>query len=145
MHWGDHKLLCRSIASGTWYTVTLEPNPLSELSGLSSISINRYDDWEDSSSIHGGESRNQIPTNIHGDNHHIVKLQLPMGRMDHMFLYDREKSFQAFLRQDKNPDAFAELVVEMGNWPKLYRWAKRVGDWEWKICVNRGPQPEPRW
>lgn len=144
-HWSEHKFLCRSIASGTWHTITLEPHVMAAMSGLYSTNINRYDDLDDEGSVQDGKSRDKIPSNIHGDDYHVVKLQLPLGGSSHMLVYDREKSFQLFFRRDKNPDAFTDLVLEMGTWPKLYRWAQRVDDWEWRICVDREPQPAPRW
>lgn len=146
-HWPDHKFLCRTISSGTWHTTVLEPNPMAAFTGLTATFINRFDDLDEHSPVADARAREKVPPNIYGDSYHIVKLQLPLTTSEpsHMLVYDKSKSFQLFFRADKNLEAFIEAVEAMGSWPKLYRWAQRVGDWEWKICFDREPQPAPRW
>ena len=59
---------------------------------------------------------------------------------------------QAFVHQDDDAAAFAELVKEMEG-PrgghgglKMYRRARRVGDWELSVCLDRTPgAAETRW
>ena len=28
---------------------------------------------------------------------------------------------------------------------KIYRWAKRTGDWELRVCLDRQPQTDTKW
>ncbi len=137
-HWADHKFLCQSISSGTWYTVVLDSNFITV--------VNRHDDLGEPS-VSDLQARNEVPSNIYGDSYHMVKLQLPIitSGPPHIFVHDKSTSFQLFLRPDNNFDAFTEAVEEMGSGLKMYRWAQRVGDWEWKICLDREPEPTPRW
>lgn len=145
-HWPEHQHLCRTIRSGIWYTIIGEPHPRAELEEFCSTVINRYDDLEEDLTVEYEEDRHEIPPNLYGDRFHLVKLQLPiMGRKDHIYMYDKRKTYQVFVREEHNWQGFAAAVRAMGMWPKMYRWAQRVGDWEWKICVDREPEFVPRW
>ncbi|KAF9448255.1 hypothetical protein P691DRAFT_729965 [Macrolepiota fuliginosa MF-IS2] len=145
-HWEDHQHICRAISSGVWYTVGLEPHPGAEVEGLDATIINRYDDLEEEVTREGAQDRYRIPPNVYGDRYHLVKFQVPLvGSKTHMYIYDKRKSFQMFLREEHNQVAFAAAIKAMGDWPKMYRWAQRVGDWEWLICFDREPQYSPRW
>ena len=62
-----------------------------------------------------------------------------------MVMYDRKRSFQAFCHMEDDAWAFAEFVNETegprGSYggAKMYRWAKRMGEWEWSVCLDRAP------
>ncbi len=120
---------------------------MAAMNGLVATVINCFDDLGEDPKVSDAQAREKVPPNIYGDSYHIVKLQLPLTTSgpSHILVYDKSKSFQLFFRADKNFDAFTEAVEEMGSWPKMYRWAQRVGDWEWKFCLNREPEPTPRW
>ncbi len=71
---------------------------------------------------------------------------------DNLAVYDRQRSFsQVYVVRADGPAAFADLVAEMAG-PrggfgglKMYRWAKRTGDWELSICVDRKPETDIKW
>ena len=115
------------------------------------------------------------PPNVYGDRPFLVKLQicvsgaLPdvalvgvpgagagagvgVGMAESMMVYDRRRTAQAFVHLEDDAWTFAELVQEMkgprGGYGglKMYRWARRVGDWELSVCLDRAPgAAETRW
>ncbi|KAF9803882.1 hypothetical protein IEO21_09542 [Rhodonia placenta] len=88
---------------------------------------------------------------MHGDKVFLVKLQLGVSSgMPKMMIYDRQQSFNdsVFFVKDVNPQLFEEVQAEISG-PrsgyrrlKMYRFAKRIGDWELSICLDRKPQGE---
>jgi len=65
------------------------------------------------------------------------------GQSSHIFVYDQQKSFQLFIHKDLNLDIFNEATRAFGGWSKMYRWAQRVGDQEWRICFDQAPGVDP--
>ena len=67
-------------------------------------------------------------------------------------LYDRQWSFQEvlFYREDA-PAVYDMCIAEIGS-PrggyeglKMYRWARRTGDRQLSLCVDREPNVEIKW
>ncbi|KAF9448254.1 hypothetical protein P691DRAFT_775533 [Macrolepiota fuliginosa MF-IS2] len=141
-HWKEHKVLCRSISELPWMMVTLQPSLHAFVTG-----INRYYDLDDGLKTTQSDSQPSAPLNIHGEKYHLLKLQLSLGNIDdpHFLVYDRYRSFQLLFRPDDNHLTFAIAVQAMDGYPKMYRWAKREGDWDWSICFALGPDKDPRW
>ncbi|KAF5355092.1 hypothetical protein D9756_005575 [Leucocoprinus leucothites] len=146
-HWVDHQHVCRAISSGTWHTVTLDPSPGGKMHSFKYMAtINRYDDLGDKPNIDKLHATDQPPPNTYGDKYYLVKLQMPLlGPSTQILTYDKRKSFQLFIRQDLNPDTFSDAAHALGDYPKIYRWAQRVGDWEWKICFDQEPGIVSQW
>ncbi|KAF9442258.1 hypothetical protein P691DRAFT_779487 [Macrolepiota fuliginosa MF-IS2] len=144
--WKSHKALCKAIASGKWYTVTLESNPFSAMmSRMYKTSINRYDDPDDVATNNDADG-NVIPPNYYEDDHYLVKIQVPLGdEANQMLVHDRYKTFELHLSELNNTEAFSAAIEAVGYEPKMYRWARREGDWEWKICFDRAPDRNPTW
>lgn len=88
------------------------------------------------------------PRNAHGNKLFLIKLQLAP---DNMLIYDRQRTFQVYFLKDKNPVIFRKFQREMegprGGYygRKMYRWAKRTGDWELSVCLDKEPQEEIKW
>ena len=94
------------------------------------------------------------PRNVHGDNPFIVKMQLPMsenpGTGSSMLVYDRQKSVMGYVYARDKPREYEMLrkeCDEKGQFGglKMYRYAKRTGDWELSICVEREPEGVVNW
>jgi hypothetical protein len=93
------------------------------------------------------------PPNIHGDKVFMIKLQVAVnsggGIPPNILIYDRQKSFQVYLMAEDDADAFREaaLAIKMTGWNglKMYRWAKRTGDFELSVCFDRAPEKDPKW
>ena len=89
------------------------------------------------------------PSNTHGNNPFLVKIQRPMGDDGGpMLIYDRQKSFQFNLVRAKDVAAHTEALRQMATSPtglKIYRWAKHTGDRELTICFDCPPSNDPLW
>ena len=98
-------------------------------------------------------SDSEAPPNDHGDNLFLIKMQVGLGAAppQHMMLYDRKRSFQLWWFRAQDPATFDEFYAEMdgprGGYGglKMYRWAKRTGDWELSICLDREPLTDTKW
>lgn len=91
------------------------------------------------------------PENIHGNNAFLIKIQkrVTSGPADSMMIYDRQRSFNVHLLSSQDQDVFRHLEDEMTRTGymglKIYRWAKRVGEMQLSICVDKPPTQDPKW
>ncbi|KZT04913.1 uncharacterized protein LAESUDRAFT_656844 [Laetiporus sulphureus 93-53] len=150
--WPDHKHTCRSLKGGTWRTVPFT-NVQPGREGMLGVRINRYtplNSIRDLSNIKSSTD-DEVNPDIHGKKLFLVKLQITPHGNESIMVYDRRDSFTVFLVRDKAPDVFDEIKSEIrgprGGYfgVKTYRWAKRAGDWELSICVDRVPQTDIKW
>ncbi|KAF8159209.1 hypothetical protein B0H34DRAFT_655410 [Crassisporium funariophilum] len=145
--WKQHKGTCRSLKGGTWQTITFA-RP-ADMGKGAVVTINRLD------SVHDVKSRIQElgvdappPPDIHHDKIFLVKFQISLFLFKdeaHMLIYDRQKSFEAFWRRKDQRDLFDEAEEELKDDLKMYRWARRVGDYQLSVCLNRSPAQNPAW
>ncbi|PCH36759.1 hypothetical protein WOLCODRAFT_140570 [Wolfiporia cocos MD-104 SS10] len=152
--WSDHKQSCRSIVGGTWRTVPFAAMaPGTE--GMCMSVMNRLTTTGHTRTIPVStpSDRAAPPKNVHGSNVFLVKIQVALmtGRPQEMMVYDRQKSVHVFFTALGAPAYFEELLAEMrgprGGYDglKMYRWARRVSDWELSVCVDKEPQTEIKW
>ncbi|KAH8798447.1 hypothetical protein DL96DRAFT_1699457 [Flagelloscypha sp. PMI_526] len=107
------------------------------------------------------------PPNIHGEKPFIVKIQVSLASIvatdlnkgkRNMMVYDRQRSFQLYFDDRSSKDeggagevsVFDQVLSEMKRngvtgGLKMYRYAKRTGDWEITLCIDRGPDGEVAW
>jgi hypothetical protein len=92
--------------------------------------------------------------NIYSDKYFLVKVHRPTGTTkgkgakQAMLVHDAGKSFALYFSKAENGRVFENAMKALdGNVDKMamYRWAKRVGDWEWKICLGCVPEVRPTW
>lgn len=94
--------------------------------------------------------------NIHGDKPFLVKIQVPSGSLSNdrrstgsIRIYDRRMSLDVHFLQRSDPQKFYFLEIVTGNMDKagfeLYRWAKRIDDWQLRICIDREPETDIIW
>lgn len=148
--WPRHKLICKTLAGGTWETVTVLPTPFANGKGLFTSTINRLDSLSEVASAPTVEANGSAaPPNAHGSDPFLIKLQLAGYDGTSMMVYDRQRSFTVHIVRDTDPALFKRLadVVHAGYMGmKTYRWAKRVSDWELRICLDRDPkESETQW
>jgi hypothetical protein len=62
-----------------------------------------------------------------------------------MLIYDRQKSFQASWRKKEDRAVYSEGQKAMGDKLKIYRWARRVDDYQLSVCFDRPPEKDPVW
>ncbi|KAI0634533.1 hypothetical protein C8Q77DRAFT_1073092 [Trametes polyzona] len=155
--WPTHKKTCRSLKGGRWCTVTFRPSPPG-MEGMHIGFFNRYTGTSRPEDILAS-ARVADPSvphpNAHGTKPFLVKLQVALtgpARATNMMVYDRQRSFsQVYVAREDDPATFAELAAEMSGprggymGVKMYRWARRTGDWKLDICIDRPPEAEPRW
>ncbi|KAH8112461.1 hypothetical protein DFH11DRAFT_493727 [Phellopilus nigrolimitatus] len=128
--WKRHRPACRSLDSGSWLTFTY-------MSGFTTL-INRT---SRSSDMPQGRHSSSAP-NIHGMDAFIVKVQIAGLGGPSMLIYDRQRSFDATYMRASDPAGFQRLenVVKTGYiGQKVYLWAKRVGEQQLSICLDRKP------
>ncbi|KAF6753370.1 hypothetical protein DFP72DRAFT_1010551 [Ephemerocybe angulata] len=153
--WPKHKEACRTLQGATWTTIDFGDNPSSPIDGLNTgymSLMNVHESWE-----HGSSSANKapqpiganVPKNVHGEKMFLVKFQAPMGgpgyRPSSMMLYDRQRSFTIHWKRSGDPAAFLVAEKAMGDYPKMYRWAKRTGNRTMSVCFERAPKENPPW
>jgi hypothetical protein len=115
------------------------------MSRMYKTSINRYDDGDDTG-IPDNAEWDDVPPNYYDNEYYLVKVQLPVGGdANQMLVYDRFKTIELHLTELKNPEAFTMALLVSGGEAKIYRWVRREGDWEWKICFDRAPDHTPTW
>ncbi|KAI1792749.1 hypothetical protein LXA43DRAFT_1060444 [Ganoderma leucocontextum] len=156
--WPEHKVACRSLKGGTWHTIRLRAS-MPGMEGMHMAHINNHTSTslglERGTTVQPADGSTPPPPNAYGDRPFLVKLQIGLGGVGQgasMMLYDRKRTAQAFVHLDDDAWTFAELVKEMEG-PrgghgglKMYRWARRVGDWEMSVCLDRTPgAAESRW
>jgi hypothetical protein len=123
--------------------------------GMYQFVMNRFDSPQrmDVQNGTGNPNNTDPPPNIHGDKVFMIKLQTPANTggnvPKNIFIYDRQKSFQVYMKAEDDPDAFREvaLAIRTTGWKglKMYRWAKRTGDFELTVCFDRAPEKDPPW
>ncbi|KAK7052835.1 hypothetical protein VNI00_004154 [Paramarasmius palmivorus] len=151
VHWKEHKQQCKSLKGGNWSTVAVSLTPASVAGSPYLVHINNNSPLERTDSSALEQTRADLlakkpPTNIHGDQAFLVKIQRPLvGSTGAMLVYDRQRSFHFYLHSTANTIAYMGAMKEMGHDPKIYRWAKRSGDFELSICLDRAPANIPAW
>ena len=159
--WPNHKTHCKSLKGGTWRTIKLSVCPPG-FENMYTTNINRF---ASSLSPHTSIKKPDPNTpllNIHGSRVFLIKMQFAemRGTPHHgrpvpknMMIYDRKRSVDGyFVQDDDDVELFEEFEYEMKMTPrgtpravKMYRYAKRVSDWELSVCLDKLPQTVIRW
>ncbi|KAG5353577.1 hypothetical protein C0989_005094 [Termitomyces sp. Mn162] len=147
--WPNHKKLCRSLKGGTWHTITFS-HENNSMGKMYRALINRFDSVHDirGQMIKSPEDANAPPPNIHDDKAFLVKFQISLsqyGMDSSMLLYDRQKSFQVNWLKSHDTDVYKEGEKAMGDRLKIYRWVRRVGDYQLAVCFDKAPETDPVW
>ena len=162
-----HKKICKSLSAGTWidipfFVISLgfhhnRHAPTDELGSIFEKlgNASNFQPGRDGSIYVGEGDSRPAPPNIHGDNAFLVKLQVPLDNRQSdtttsILVYDRRRSFEVHIPV-KMTDPTKYRLVEytcrskgVGGL-KMYRWARRVGDWKLAICLDREPVDEIKW
>ncbi|GBE83314.1 hypothetical protein SCP_0503620 [Sparassis crispa] len=148
-HWPEHKQTCRSLKGGTWRTIRFA-NCVPGCEGMYAYTFNRFNFRDDGKLGNVRKIDAETPPpNIHDTKTFLVKLQV--GPQGHYMIYDRQRSFEVYFINSSDPGTFSEFRNEMlgprgtPRAVKMYRWAKRVSEWELSVCIDRLPQTDIRW
>ena len=157
--WPAHKTACRaqSLSSGQWITlnpvVTSLPGWEEDVHSM----INRFSGQETPEQLAArtyvpGLTDKSPPPNVWGSKPFLVKIQIQLCQdPTNAMLYDRKLSFRVFFRAEDGVDTFGELLRELRSeraelpGAKMYRWARRTGDWEFSVCLDRKPTVNAQW
>ncbi|KAH9925057.1 uncharacterized protein BXZ73DRAFT_50096 [Epithele typhae] len=162
--WKNHKPDCVPLINGRWCSIRATgdlASAIPELRGSSAdrrnwqtMTINRHANLIDPDPCPQKRTRNlsSVPPNAWGEKPFVVKFQAGMQHMPmHLMMYDRKRSFQVFFVQQDDPTLFAEFLAEVRR-PrggheglKMYRWARRTGDWTFNVCLDRAPTTGTQW
>ncbi|KAH9479129.1 hypothetical protein JR316_0007708 [Psilocybe cubensis] len=134
--WPNHKLTCRSLKGGTWRTLTFEV--------YDAVFLSHSDHTSQIETANAGV----VPPDIHNGKVFLVKFQISLMQFKdeaHMLIYDRQRSFRGIWKRCKERDLFDEAEDSMGDNLRMYRWARRVGDYQLSVCLDRPPAKDPVW
>ncbi|KXN82418.1 hypothetical protein AN958_02568 [Leucoagaricus sp. SymC.cos] len=137
-----HKSLCRAVSSGTWTTITLESYPWAEPKDPGDrIGVMNN---TTGSIVHIDSG---VPRDRYGDIYFLLKLQCPkVGPQGILFVYDVHRSFCLYMCKEKNLEAIKVALRQFSPEKRpIFRWAKRAGDWDWKVCFESVPEYVPPW
>ncbi|KAK1232750.1 hypothetical protein PQX77_004108 [Marasmius sp. AFHP31] len=150
-HWREHKTFCKTLTGGTWQDVTFSVVPEGEQSGTDSLRyLNVHASYNPlAQNLYDAavESPAGCP-NVHGDAAFLIKIQRHTDReTSHMLIYDRQRSLQVHLNRSEDPQSHAKFTDQMKtkNAFKMYRWARRIGDVQLAVCLDKGPVEDPSW
>ncbi|KAG5643923.1 hypothetical protein DXG03_009331 [Asterophora parasitica] len=110
--------------------------------------LNRFDSASDAKNMIEPAAFDGPPLSVHGEKAFLVKFQISLtqfGPDSSMLVYDRQKSFQIHWVRKEDPEAWAEGNKAMTGKVKIYRWARRVGDYQCSVCFDRAPPTDPVW
>ena len=122
--------------------------------GMIGTLINRRDNFQ--SGMQSAQVTDSTPPqNVYGNRLFLVKMQYTIGHGEGTFLiYDRKRTCTVYFLESKAPETFKRFVTEIsgprgGHYGsgrfKMYRWAKRISEWEFSICLDRVPQADILW
>ena len=145
-HWPEHKKTCKSLKGGRWVTLKVRP-ALPGMEQLHMVNLNKYSTVQSLKRKDDTRKRGEDPPppDVWGGRVFGVKFQVGLGGSmpTNMMMYDRKRSFQVFATLEDNGAVFLDCVEEvMGprggfGGVKMYRWVRRMGDWEFSVCLDR--------
>ncbi|KAI0943561.1 hypothetical protein AcW1_002697 [Taiwanofungus camphoratus] len=149
--WPAHKPTCRPLKGGVWRTVPFVNVP-PEMEDMYATTVNRFTTRGAPAGAISRKTNAVPPPSVHGARLFLVKLQLGAGgSAGRVLVYDRQRSLEVHILRERAPVPFGEIQAEMAGprggyrGVKMYRWARRVGDWELSLCLDKEPQTEIKW
>ncbi|KAK7052869.1 hypothetical protein VNI00_004188 [Paramarasmius palmivorus] len=149
--WKEHRAMCNALKGGTWRPLPFSfqhhastVHAANSRVPLEIITMNMHDSMtEEPRTVEFG-----IAPNVHADKTFMIKIQRPLdnnGTPGAMLIYDQLRSMMVYVNQNEDPRTYDEIMQEMGTQLKIYRWAKRTGDKEFSVCLDRAPVKVPSW
>ncbi|KAF9004444.1 hypothetical protein BDZ89DRAFT_1080551, partial [Hymenopellis radicata] len=162
-HWPEHRAMCKSLKGGTWQTIKFHTNIRVDGQLLTCAHINHHGPVD--YTIEAKSDEIEVPVNVHGDQAFLIKLQRRLSEQEmtlpfvspesrkadgyqSILVYDRQRSFRAHVWDFTNEGVYEKVLGHIWaeeSQKKMYRWAKRVGDHELSVCLDRSPVPVPTW
>ncbi|KZV68069.1 hypothetical protein PENSPDRAFT_634839 [Peniophora sp. CONT] len=146
-----HKDFDARMKGGTWTDATFVVNPVIDGKQMFTATINHS-----SGQLSEPSKSLDAPENVHGDNATLVKIQRPLAKPETndendaacMLVYDRYRTFTGHIFKKDNPELWGKAMKLMpygSESVRVYRFAKRTGDWTLSVCLDREPFGKPVW
>ncbi|KAI0088365.1 hypothetical protein BDY19DRAFT_891159 [Irpex rosettiformis] len=149
--WPSHKAACRSLKGGEWTTMPFSSRMPGTLGMIGQL-INLRDNFQSNMMAPMQTTDDTPPQNAYGNRLFLIKLQHTFGPGEGTFLiYDRKRTCVVYFLESKAPEVFKRFKAEItgprgGNYGsgmfKMYRWAKRVGEQELSVCLDKVPNAD---
>ncbi|KAG8992101.1 hypothetical protein FRB94_012009 [Tulasnella sp. JGI-2019a] len=156
--WPDHKLTCKTLKNAAWTSIRCCIIRPDLPSGTSVASFNNKDfiTGRPNSRPTILNAASEPPPNNHGTKPFIVKVQVQYNGddTDPMMVYDCKRTFTFMYPksgEDRDEaakyDAVARLVRSNTAWNgvKMFFWARRTGDWELSLALDKVPDQDVKW
>ncbi len=151
--WPTHKKACRSLKGGQWLTIPFSMS-MPGTQGMVGQLINRRDNIQSlSAPVQYGDEN--PPQDAYGNRLFLVKIQYTHSPGEGTSLiYDRKRTCMVYFLENKAPEQFKRFRAEVtgprsGHYGqgmfKMYRWAKRVSEWELSVCLDKVPEADIQW
>ncbi|VDB84566.1 unnamed protein product [Peniophora sp. CBMAI 1063] len=154
-NWKDHKVACRDMQGGTWtdFVFTDAPSFNGQKLYAAIVSSSATPRKIAKTKMHGGDGEVDPPPNKHGDRAFLIKIQRTKDSLTPQLppqqsVYDRLRTMSGYLEPESNVSAWSAFEREIPPQAvnvKIYRWARRIGDWGLSICLDRPPKEKIPW
>lgn len=144
-----HKEFDARMRGGKWLDATFVVNPV--LNGQQTFTATIDNS---SGEVSAPGTSLGTPINVHADNATLIKIQRPLNTPEAdddeacMLVYDRYRTFTGHIFAKDNPIFWEEalrLIPFDSDEVRVYRFAKRAGDWTLSVCLDREPFGNPIW
>ncbi|VDB84549.1 unnamed protein product [Peniophora sp. CBMAI 1063] len=149
-HWKDHKAVCQSVRDGRWMTFHLCDTETWNGEEYYPQSIDMNTTLLNHKRRLDRVLRGEPPKNVHGDKVFLIHVDGGLNG-SRVKVHDRTRSIQSSLLEQDDGANFRELLPRPTNdlyvvdSSRTYRWARRTGDWELSICLDRKPTENTMW
>ncbi|KAG8846385.1 hypothetical protein FRB96_001998 [Tulasnella sp. 330] len=154
--WPDHKSTCKTLMNAKWTFVRFYIIPPGLPPGASYTVLNHNDrvSGRPDRPLEVKSEETEAPLNTHGTKPFIVKVQYNGSDATPMMIYDRRRTFHVLYpksREDvneaENYDNVARAVRSNIAWSgaKLFCWARRTGEWQLDLALDKLPSQDVKW
>ncbi|KAI0704243.1 hypothetical protein C8T65DRAFT_728205 [Cerioporus squamosus] len=145
---------CKSLKGGRWVPITFQAQlPIPSIPGLDPkqmkymSNMNKFSSFSSHDPTRKVSDSDAAPPNVWGDRVFMIKLQVGLGIYDDL---RPEALLPRLHAEEGQPRVRRVLHGDAGSarglqGMKMYRWAKRTGDWELTVCLDRQPQLDTKW
>ena len=109
--------------------------------------LNRYTATDDLRDSNEEKVIDEVPIDAYSKRPFLIKIQKALNLAD-VLIYDRRQSIKVHVTPAIDDEAMKkiEAVVKKSSTPgKIYRWAKRTGDFTLSVCLDKEPQEDTKW
>ncbi|KAG8996078.1 hypothetical protein FRB93_000929 [Tulasnella sp. JGI-2019a] len=154
--WSDHKSTCKTLKDATWISIRFCVVPPDFPSGgaHSVLNFKGHISGRPNQIPKAKTSTPKAPPNTQGTKPFIVKIQCNGSNATQMMIYDRRRTCDVLYLKSKEDagevakfDAVARVVGFNTAWNgvKLFCWARRTGEWQFDLALDKLPNQDVKW